>query len=82
MFGNCQTPAVRAIIEDMADRLVEVPGVVGVLLGGNRARGEDRPESDWDLGVYYRGNLDLAALRALAGHEDRAGRLGVRSRRY
>ncbi|MGW0551011.1 nucleotidyltransferase domain-containing protein [Streptomyces altiplanensis] len=57
----------RMIIEDMAGRLARVPGVVGVLLGGSRARGEHRPESDWDLGVYYRGGLDLAALRALAG---------------
>ncbi|WP_331745401.1 nucleotidyltransferase domain-containing protein [Kitasatospora sp. NBC_01300] len=51
----------------MANRLAEVPGVVGVMLGGSRARGEHRPDSDWDLGVYYRGGLDLAALRALAG---------------
>ncbi|MFK0026363.1 DUF4037 domain-containing protein [Streptomyces sp. NPDC090798] len=54
-------------IEDMAKRLAEVPGVVGVMLGGSRARGEHRPESDWDLGVYYSAGLDLAALRALAG---------------
>ncbi|MFD7582108.1 nucleotidyltransferase domain-containing protein [Kitasatospora sp. NPDC059817] len=53
----------------MANRLAEVPGVVGVMLGGSRARGEHRPDSDWDLGVYYRGGLDLAALRALAGPE-------------
>ncbi|MFG3051044.1 nucleotidyltransferase domain-containing protein [Kitasatospora sp. NPDC048239] len=51
----------------MAERLAGVPGVVGVMLGGSRARGEHRPESDWDLGVYYRGPLDLDALRALAG---------------
>src|SRR5689334_4375233 len=57
----------RATIENMAARLAEVPGVVGVLLGGSRARGEHQPDSDWDLGVYYRGHLDLAALRALAG---------------
>ena len=57
----------RVIIEGMANGLAEVPGVVGVLLGGSRARGEHRPESDWDLGVYYRGDLDLTALRALAG---------------
>ncbi|MGY1455794.1 nucleotidyltransferase domain-containing protein [Streptomyces sp. SS8] len=57
----------RRIIEDMAGRLAEVPGVAGVMLGGSRARGEHRPGSDWDLGVYYRGELDLAALRALAG---------------
>jgi predicted nucleotidyltransferase len=62
-----QTRSVQTIIEDMAERLAQVPGVVGVLLGGSRARGEHRPESDWDLGVYYRGGLDLAALRALAG---------------
>jgi predicted nucleotidyltransferase len=53
---------VREIIEEMANGLVNVPGVVGVLLGGSRARGEHRPESDWDLGIYYRGALDLAAL--------------------
>lgn len=54
-------------VAEMADRLVRVPGVVGVMLGGSRARGEHRPESDWDLGVYYRGELDLAALSTLAG---------------
>ncbi|MFE4357901.1 nucleotidyltransferase family protein [Kitasatospora sp. NPDC056800] len=59
----------RAIIEDMAGQLARVPGVVGVMLGGSRARGEERPESDWDLGVYYRGGPDLDALRALAGPE-------------
>ncbi|MBT2451515.1 nucleotidyltransferase domain-containing protein [Streptomyces sp. ISL-43] len=56
------------MIKEMADRLAQVPGVRGVMLGGSRARGEHRPESDWDLGVYYRGGaLDLAALGALAG---------------
>ncbi|MFD2351731.1 nucleotidyltransferase domain-containing protein [Nonomuraea ferruginea] len=39
----------------------------GVLLGGSRARGEHRPESDWDLGVYYRAPLDVEGLRKLAG---------------
>lgn len=53
-------------IQDMAGRLVQVPGVVGVMLGGSRARDEHAPDSDWDLGVYYRGPLDVAALRALA----------------
>ncbi|MFJ8621415.1 nucleotidyltransferase domain-containing protein [Kitasatospora sp. NPDC093550] len=58
----------REIIEDMAEQLAGVPGVVGVTLGGSRARGEHTADSDWDLGVYYRGGaLDLDALRALAG---------------
>ncbi|MFD0573786.1 nucleotidyltransferase domain-containing protein [Kitasatospora gansuensis] len=54
-------------MQETADRLALAPGVVGVLLGGSRARGEHRPDSDWDLGIYYRGELDLAALRTLAG---------------
>ncbi|WP_424216495.1 nucleotidyltransferase domain-containing protein (plasmid) [Streptomyces sp. BI20] len=50
----------------MAERLVEVDGVVGVCLGGSRARGAHDPGSDHDLGLYYRGPLDTGALRALA----------------
>jgi hypothetical protein len=35
-------------------------------LGGSRARGTHRPDSDIDLGLYYRGRLDVDGLRALA----------------
>ncbi|MDF2711060.1 MAG: hypothetical protein K0R62_6712 [Nonomuraea muscovyensis] len=50
----------------LARRLVEVPSVVAVVLGGSRARGTHRPDSDYDLGLYYRGEPDVPALRALA----------------
>lgn len=50
----------------MAAALVQVPGVVAAVLGGSRARGENRPDSDWDLGLYYREPLDVPALRRLA----------------
>lgn len=50
----------------IAERLQAVRGVVAVVLGGSRARGPHRPDSDFDLGLYYRGELDVAALRALA----------------
>ncbi|RYJ29529.1 hypothetical protein CU044_1998 [Streptomyces sp. L-9-10] len=53
-------------IEAMATRLMSVRGVRAVALGGSRARGTHRPDSDWDLGVYYRGEPDVAALAALA----------------
>ncbi|MFF4245612.1 nucleotidyltransferase domain-containing protein [Streptomyces sp. NPDC001822] len=56
------TPAITST----AARLARLPGVRAVVLGGSRARGTHRPDSDWDLGVYYRGALDLAALTALA----------------
>ncbi|MFF2925116.1 nucleotidyltransferase domain-containing protein [Streptomyces celluloflavus] len=53
-------------MDDIAAKIAQVPGVVGVMLGGSRARGTHRPDSDWDLGVYYRGEPDLRALAALA----------------
>ncbi|MET9661684.1 nucleotidyltransferase domain-containing protein [Streptomyces sp. NPDC006510] len=58
--------AVPAPVADMASRLAALPGIRAVALGGSRARGTHRPDSDWDLGVYYRGTPDVAALTALA----------------
>ncbi|BCK67311.1 hypothetical protein Srufu_012640 [Streptomyces libani subsp. rufus] len=54
------------VMDAIAAKIAQVPGIVGVMLGGSRARGTHRPDSDWDLGVYYRGAPDLAALEALA----------------
>ncbi len=51
---------------EVADALTGVDGVVGVLLGGSQARGEHRPDSDTDLGLYYRPPLDVPALDSLA----------------
>ena len=34
-------------------RLGEIQGVEAVALGGSWARGEARPDSDVDLGIYY-----------------------------
>jgi hypothetical protein len=53
-------------LHDLAARLAAVDGVVGVLLGGSRARGEHTAESDVDLGLYYRPPLDVAGLGELA----------------
>jgi predicted nucleotidyltransferase len=58
--------AVEAWLGDLAVRLCSVDGVVGVMLGGSRARGEHAPTSDHDLGLYYQPPLDTGALRALA----------------
>ena len=53
-------------LSGLASNLATVGGVVGVVLGGSRARGTHRPDSDFDLGLYYRGPLDVAALQTLA----------------
>jgi predicted nucleotidyltransferase len=48
------------------------------VLGGSRADGTHRPDSDWDLGLYYRashGRFDPAAVGAL-GHPGYVSRLG------
>ncbi|MGI5239033.1 nucleotidyltransferase domain-containing protein [Dactylosporangium sp. CA-139066] len=50
----------------LAEQLAAVPGVSAVALGGSRARGTHRPDSDYDLGLYYRRPLDVDALRGLA----------------
>ena len=50
----------------LAARLAGVPGVIGVVLGGSRARGTADEHSDTDLGVYRRGEMDLSALREIA----------------
>ena len=53
-------------LRKLGQRLCEVRGVVGVLLGGSRARGEHTLGSDFDLGLYYRPPLDIDALEHLA----------------
>ncbi len=49
-----------------AARLAGLPGVEAVALGGSRAQGPHRADSDWDLAVYYyRGAFDPQTLRDL-----------------
>jgi predicted nucleotidyltransferase len=51
--------------ERIAERVATIPGVLAVTLGGSRAQGAGRPDSDWDFGLYYRGRLDPGDVRAL-----------------
>ena len=49
-------------IEALADDLARSGGVQAVVIGGSRATGRHRADSDWDVGVYYRGAIALDAL--------------------
>ena len=62
----------------LVEQVVRVPGVIAVTLGGSRARGTARPDSDWDIGLYYRGDIDTAAIRELGytGHVTEPGEWG------
>ncbi|WP_017599388.1 nucleotidyltransferase domain-containing protein, partial [Nocardiopsis lucentensis] len=51
------------------------PAVSAVSLGGSRAQGSHRPDSDWDLAVYYRGAFDPQTLRDV-GWEGEVSEIG------
>lgn len=57
---NDLLPPISALVEELAT----MPGVVAVTLGGSRALGTGDAGSDWDLGLYYRGAVDLTGLAA------------------
>ncbi|MGW6544639.1 nucleotidyltransferase domain-containing protein [Streptomyces massasporeus] len=65
-----------AFLDTVADRLALLPAVEAVTLGGSRAQGTERPDSDWDLAVYYRGAFDPADLRAV-GWEGEVSEIGA-----
>lgn len=58
-----QTGAVESFLSQVTDRLAALPGVEAVTLGGSRAQGTARPDSDWDLGIYYRSGFEPRSLR-------------------
>lgn len=67
-------PHVARVAEDLAS----IPGAVAVVLGGSRAIGAAREDSDWDLGVYYRSTehrLDPQDVRGL-GYSGSVSELG------
>jgi predicted nucleotidyltransferase len=71
-------PHLPAPVATLAADLAGLAGTVAVVLGGSRATATHRPDSDWDLGVYYRGSqrpLDPDDVRRL-GHEGYVSELG------
>lgn len=71
-------PTLPAPIAKLAATLADLPGVEAVVLGGSRATGTHRPDSDWDLGLYYRSGakrFDPEGLRDL-GYAGQVSGLG------
>ncbi len=66
------------ILQRVSDSLRDVPGILGVVLGGSRARNTATPNSDIDVGIYYdRERLDLPRLDLAAGELDDGRREGL-----
>ncbi|MBP3961506.1 nucleotidyltransferase domain-containing protein [Paenibacillus lignilyticus] len=63
-------------LTNIVERLKQVPGIAGIVLGGSRATGTHTAESDVDIGLYYDAAepLDIAALSVVATELDDSGR--------
>lgn len=57
------------LLHQLVEQLKSVAGLRAIVLGGSYARGDQRPDSDLDLGLYYVEDqpLDIAQVRELAG---------------
>jgi predicted nucleotidyltransferase len=66
-------------IEAIAGEIMQVAGVEAVVLGGSRGRGNARPDSDTDIGIYFDAgaNFDIAALNRLATKWDDEHRIDI-----
>ncbi|MDR6885018.1 nucleotidyltransferase domain-containing protein [Bacillus sp. 3255] len=60
------------VIQKAVEKLRGVEGIAAIVLGGSRACGTETPESDIDIGVYYRPErpIDTAALEQAAAALD------------
>lgn len=66
MVGTIDVVLDEDRLRSMADELIRVPGVRAVALGGSRARGTHRPDSDIDLGLYVDAEVDRAGIARVA----------------
>jgi predicted nucleotidyltransferase len=59
---------VSNIIDDIVTRLKEIRGIMGIVLGGSRAKGTHTASSDIDIGIYYdnEDHFDISAIGKVA----------------
>ncbi len=59
---------INTLIDQMVNELKLISGVKAIVLGGSRADDTHRPDSDFDIGIYYDDpqKFDLAGIKQLA----------------
>jgi predicted nucleotidyltransferase len=69
----------NALLNAVAQILSPIAGVAAIVLGGSRGRRRHRPDSDYDIGLYYRGAqpFDPAALDVATAELDDDRRSGL-----
>jgi hypothetical protein len=63
----------QSLLERIVAAFAGVAGVRALALGGSRGRGSHHAGSDYDIGLYYRGVLDLEAVERAAQALNDAG---------
>lgn len=66
-------------VQHITNALNGLPGIVGIVLGGSRARGNHGPTSDIDIGIYYDMSLgfDIEEINRIASKLDDEQREGL-----
>ncbi|MBZ2175457.1 nucleotidyltransferase domain-containing protein [Schnuerera sp. xch1] len=59
---------VENILNQISCELEDIPGIIGIVLGGSRARDTHHEKSDIDIGIYYDENLgfDISKVSRIA----------------
>jgi predicted nucleotidyltransferase len=65
----------EALLRALVEALSAVPGIAAIALGGSRARSMATPDSDYDIGLYYRRDrpIDVAVLSSIVARLDDRG---------
>lgn len=61
---------VEGLLNEISRELEGIPGIIGIVLGGSRARGTHHEKSDIDIGIYYDETLDIGELNKAAAKLD------------
>lgn len=62
--------SISKLLTRLTTTLKDVKGIRAIVLGGSRATGTHRPDSDIDIGLYYTEKLDIERLNQMAKELD------------